>query len=144
MAKRETAVGQEPKVLDETNTAEPKRVVSPRHRQTVGEIDYNAYCDARNWKAVDGSQIPSFKEQDKDIAAAWELAGNAVRVAVEADDFYTTEERSVFKTMVREKMAAGLTQDQAESVAREEIESQKRAKAERERKSAPVQETAKA
>jgi ABC-type uncharacterized transport system involved in gliding motility auxiliary subunit len=135
---------QSPKVLDETTIEPERKPLKPQHQQTVGEIAYNTYCGARNWKALDGSALPEFKAQQQDVADAWELAGNAVRRAVESDEFFTSDERSEFKIMVREKQAAGLTKDQAEAVARTEIESQKRSKLEQANVQAPEQETAKA
>ena len=35
---------------------------------TLGEIAYNAYCEARAWKSVRGERLPHFKEQSRSSA----------------------------------------------------------------------------
>lgn len=45
---------------------------------TLGEVAYNAYCEARGWRSVKGEQLPSFKSQSPSLQDAWEQAAKAV------------------------------------------------------------------
>jgi hypothetical protein len=45
---------------------------------TYGEIAYNAYCKAREWKSVRGERLPHFEEQSPELRQAWEIAAKAV------------------------------------------------------------------
>lgn len=47
-------------------------------RDTLGEIAYNAYGDAREWKTFGGTPMPNWKEQDAGLKLAWEIAALAV------------------------------------------------------------------
>lgn len=52
---------------------------------TIGELAYNAYCDARGWKSFDGHPLPSFKEQAPGIQQAWEKAATVVAIYVRGE-----------------------------------------------------------
>lgn len=52
------------------------------NNERLGEIAYNAYCAAREWKSVRGEPLPHWKEQDPTLRAAWVAAAEAV-----ANDF---------------------------------------------------------
>jgi hypothetical protein len=45
---------------------------------TLGEIAYNAYCHAVEWKSVKGDPLPQFIEQFPRLKIAWEAAAGAV------------------------------------------------------------------
>jgi len=49
---------------------------------TLGQIAYDAYCEARNWKSIRGEPLPHFRQQAPDIIAAWEKAADAVAIAI--------------------------------------------------------------
>lgn len=64
-------------------TAEPNTDRAPdvAHAPTPGEVAYNAYCFCRDWKAVNGDPLPSFRELSRgkpDVARGWEVAAQAV------------------------------------------------------------------
>jgi len=42
------------------------------------ELAYNAYCQNRNWKAVNGDPLPLWPDVKDDIKAAWHAAADAV------------------------------------------------------------------
>jgi len=46
--------------------------------EQLGEIAYNAYCEARGWKSVHGEPLPHWKQQDETLRAAWTKAADAV------------------------------------------------------------------
>jgi hypothetical protein len=53
--------------------------------KTYGQIAYDAYCEARNWKSFNNDPLPSFaqmRKQNPEIADAWEKAGEAVSQAI--------------------------------------------------------------
>lgn len=54
-------------------------------RKTPGEIAYEAYCRARDYKSINGDPLPHYQQQREEIRAAWECAGEAVAAAVKAD-----------------------------------------------------------
>jgi hypothetical protein len=45
---------------------------------TLGQIAYEAYCAARNWKSIRGEPLPQYLAQEKGIVDAWEKAAAAV------------------------------------------------------------------
>lgn len=48
---------------------------------TLGEIAYNAYCEAVGWVSFKGDPLPHFNQmrtENPKIASAWEKAGDAV------------------------------------------------------------------
>jgi len=45
---------------------------------TLGQIAYEAYCKARNWKSVRGEALPQFAAQSAELRQAWEAAGDCV------------------------------------------------------------------
>jgi hypothetical protein len=45
---------------------------------TPGEIAYDAYCEARDWKSVRGELLPPFTGQTEELQQAWETAAKAV------------------------------------------------------------------
>jgi hypothetical protein len=49
--------------------------------KTLGQIAYEAYGDAREWKVFGGGAMPPWDAQDSDIAAAWERAAEAAAEA---------------------------------------------------------------
>lgn len=50
--------------------------------QSLGEIAYNAYCEARGWKSVRGEPLPHWAQQDPDLRVAWSKAADAVAAAI--------------------------------------------------------------
>lgn len=46
--------------------------------ERLGELAYNAYCAARNWKSVRGEALPHWLQQDESLRAAWVAAAVAV------------------------------------------------------------------
>jgi hypothetical protein len=46
--------------------------------EQLGEIAYNAYCEARGWKSVRGDPLPHWKQQDETLREAWSKAADAV------------------------------------------------------------------
>lgn len=45
---------------------------------TLGQIAYEAYCKARDYRSVRGELLPTFDNQSPDVKAAWDAAANAV------------------------------------------------------------------
>ncbi len=46
--------------------------------KTLGQIAYEAYCNHTGWKSlVSGAPLPVWKDLDKTIKIAWEVAGKA-------------------------------------------------------------------
>lgn len=43
-----------------------------------GEIAYNAYCLARNWRSFSGEQLPHWNQQSPELRDAWRQAAQAV------------------------------------------------------------------
>lgn len=50
--------------------------------ERLGEIAYNAYCAAREWKSVRGEPLPHWLQQEESLRAAWIKAAEAVSVAI--------------------------------------------------------------
>jgi hypothetical protein len=50
----------------------------PEDEQNLGQIAYNAYADAVEWKSVRGDKLPPFSEQSARLQDAWCAAGEAV------------------------------------------------------------------
>lgn len=48
------------------------------NKYRLGEIAYNAYCSARNWKSVRGETLPGFHGQSVELMEAWQKAAEAV------------------------------------------------------------------
>lgn len=46
--------------------------------EKLGEVAYNAYCEQREWKSLNGDPLPNWKQQDEKLRAAWSAAVNAV------------------------------------------------------------------
>ncbi len=46
--------------------------------ERLGEIAYNAYCEARGWVSVRGEKLPHWKEQSEDLRTALVKAADAV------------------------------------------------------------------
>lgn len=46
--------------------------------QSLGEIAYNAYCEAVGYKSVRGETLPIWEDQSERLQEAWERAGEAV------------------------------------------------------------------
>ena len=46
--------------------------------QSLGEIAYNAYCEAVGYKSVRGDTLPIWEDQSERLQEAWERAGEAV------------------------------------------------------------------
>ncbi len=51
--------------------------------ERLGEIAYNAYCKALDWKSVGGQTLPHWSQQSQGLKDAWIAA--AVAVADEID-----------------------------------------------------------
>ena len=49
-----------------------------RENERMGEIAYNAYCEAREWKSVKGEPLPHWRQQSDELRAAWCAAARAV------------------------------------------------------------------
>ena len=47
-------------------------------KRTPGQIAYEAYCQARGWRAFDKQLLPPWAYVRPEIRAAWEAAGTAV------------------------------------------------------------------
>lgn len=47
-------------------------------QMTPGQIAYNAYGDAREWKTVSGTPMPKWNDQHRDLRDAWEIGATAV------------------------------------------------------------------
>lgn len=46
---------------------------------SLGEVVYNAYCDATNWKSVySGADLPEYSHQRPEVIAAWEAGAMAL------------------------------------------------------------------
>ncbi len=45
---------------------------------TLGEIAYNAYCEARDWTGFRGDPLPQWDEVKEEIQNAWEVSANAL------------------------------------------------------------------
>jgi hypothetical protein len=52
--------------------------VFPDDKPELGEIAYNAYCDAVGWVSVHGDPLPKWEQQKPDLQEAWQLAAKAV------------------------------------------------------------------
>jgi hypothetical protein len=39
---------------------------------TLGEANYNAYCETVGWKSIKGDPLPQFADQSEKIRMAWE------------------------------------------------------------------------
>ena len=48
------------------------------NKYRLGEIAYNAYCGARDWKSVRGEPLPAFQAQSAELMEAWQKAAEAV------------------------------------------------------------------
>jgi len=49
-----------------------------KRMKTLGQIAYEAYCNHTGWKSlVSGAPLPVWKDLDKTIKIAWEVAGKA-------------------------------------------------------------------
>jgi hypothetical protein len=46
--------------------------------QSLGEIGYNAYCQAVGYQSVRGETLPVWEDQSERLQEAWERAGEAV------------------------------------------------------------------
>ncbi len=46
--------------------------------ERLGEVAYNAYCEAREWKSVRGEPLPHWSQQDESLRDAWIGAAEAV------------------------------------------------------------------
>jgi hypothetical protein len=49
---------------------------------SLGEIAYNAYCEARLWTSVSGQHLPHWNEQSQELRDAWNKAAQAVAAAL--------------------------------------------------------------
>jgi hypothetical protein len=55
--------------------------------RTLGQVAYEAYCDAVGWRSIRGDQLPSWDNMPwQKIKAAWEAAGLAAAVPAERDE----------------------------------------------------------
>lgn len=54
---------------------------SPLVGEGVGRVAYEAYCDAVGGKSVRGEALPDWDSQDRNVAAAWCAAAQAVLTA---------------------------------------------------------------
>jgi hypothetical protein len=45
---------------------------------SLGEVAYQAYGDARGWQTFSGDHMPSWTEQSPGLRAAWDSAAQAV------------------------------------------------------------------
>lgn len=51
--------------------------------KSLGNIAYDAYCAATNWKSVyTGADLPQYDQQRPEVIAAWEAAGVAVAATI--------------------------------------------------------------
>jgi len=46
--------------------------------ERLGEIAYDAYCAAREWKSFNGDPLPHWRQQSEDLRKAWVTAAEAV------------------------------------------------------------------
>jgi hypothetical protein len=46
--------------------------------EQLGQVAYQAYCDAVGWKAINGDKLPPFAQQSARIQDAWIAAAEAV------------------------------------------------------------------
>ena len=50
----------------------------PEDQITPGEIAYDAYCEARDWKSDRAELLSPFNGQTEELQQAWEAAAKAV------------------------------------------------------------------
>jgi hypothetical protein len=48
----------------------------------LGQVNYNAYCDTRDWKSFDGKPLPPWEQVKPDIQEGWRKGADAVAVAL--------------------------------------------------------------
>ena len=53
--------------------------------ERLGEIAYNAYCAARDWRSVRNEPLPHWNQQDEHLKKAWMLAAEAVAKQIAID-----------------------------------------------------------
>jgi hypothetical protein len=46
--------------------------------QSLGELAYNAYCEAVGYKSVKGDTLPAWEDQSERLQEAWDAAAEAV------------------------------------------------------------------
>jgi hypothetical protein len=46
--------------------------------QSLGEVAYNAYCEAVGYQSVRGETLPGWEDQSEQLQEAWDTAGEAV------------------------------------------------------------------
>ena len=46
--------------------------------EDLAKIAYEAYAEARSWKAVNGDPLPAYEHLDINVRAAWDAASQAV------------------------------------------------------------------
>jgi hypothetical protein len=47
-------------------------------KPSLGQVGYEAYADAQQWKNYQGLPIPAWEQVRSDIKAAWEVGAEAV------------------------------------------------------------------
>ena len=52
------------------------------NNEQLGEVAYNAYCAAREWKSVRGEPLPHWMQQSEDLRKAWIEGAKAVSIAI--------------------------------------------------------------
>lgn len=52
------------------------------NNEQLGELAYNAYCAARDWKSVRGEALPHWAQQESSLRSAWISAAAAVAAAI--------------------------------------------------------------
>lgn len=50
--------------------------------KSLGQIDYEAYCEARGWKSFTGDDLPQWDKQNAPLRLAWEAGASAVEETV--------------------------------------------------------------
>lgn len=56
----------------------------------LGQLAYETYAEARDWKTYNGSPMPSWEEQDEGLRSAWIQAAETVAHAAEYPEWKYT------------------------------------------------------
>lgn len=51
----------------------------------LGQINYNAYCETRNWESFDGKPLPQWENVKEDIKEGWIEGALAVQEFLQDD-----------------------------------------------------------